>query len=202
MFIEGKRIYLREVTERDVNSTYYAWLCDPEITKYLECRFFPQSMERIREYVDSLKSPDNVFLAIETKEGGVRLGNIRLGPINWIHRFSEIGLIIGEKDYWNKGYGTEAISLVRDYAFSKLSLHKLTAGCYLDNIASIKAFEKAGFVREGLLRCQYLTEWSRYCDEAILGCLADEHPRNPQVLRDNRAGALAFEDYRSCISGA
>ena len=63
---------------------------------------------------------------------------------------------------------------MRDYAFSKLSLHKLTAGCYVTNPASIRAFKKVGFAEEGLLRSQYLTEYGRYTDEVVLGCLADE----------------------------
>ena len=181
MFIEGKRIYLREVTEQDVNSSYYRWMRDPEVTRYLESRYYPQSKADILAYVASLKPPTNVFLAIIAKDPQIHLGNIRLGPVNAFHRFAEVGLLIGERDYWNKGYGTEAITLVRDYAFGKLSLHKLTAGCYASNPASIRAFEKAGFVEEGVLKSQYLTEWSHYTDEVVLGCTRDE-PRYPEAV--------------------
>ena len=175
MFLEGKRIYLREITQEDVADNYYDWMSDPEVTKYLESRYWPQSKERIAEYIASMKPPENIFLAIISKEiPGRHIGNIRLS-INLFHRFAEIGLIIGIKSLWGKGYGTEAISLVRDYAFGKLSLLKLTAGSYVTNTASIKAFKKAGFVEEGLLRKQYHTEYGKRTDEVVLGCLAEEY---------------------------
>ena len=176
MFLEGKRIYLREVTQDDIGNMYHSWLADNEVTKNLECRYFPQSIDNIRAYVSSMKAPDNTLFAIIVKEAGdIHIGNIRLGPVSWQHRFAGIGLLIGNKQFWGKGYGTEAISLVRDYAFGKLSLHKLTAGCYSCNLASVRAFEKAGFVREGLLRRQYYTELGQRTDEVVLGCLADEY---------------------------
>ena len=88
---------------------------------------------------------DNIFLAIVLKDNKKHIGNIKIGPINWYHRLAEIGIMIGEKDCWGKGYAAEAISLLADFAFSKLNLHKLTAGCYEQNQGSLKAFQKAGF---------------------------------------------------------
>ena len=173
-FIEGERIYLREVRPSDVNENYYRWMNDPEVTRYLESRFYPNSMEGLREYVaGKLGDRDNVFLAIVLKEGDRHIGNIKLGPINWIHRFAKIGILIGGKDCWGKGYATEAIRLVVDYAFGVLNLHKLTAGCYNLNQGSIKAFQKAGFVIEGV-RKQHCHCGSGYIDTVLLGILRSE----------------------------
>lgn len=168
-FIEGKRIYLREVRLSDVNEDYYKWLNDNELSQYLETKFFPQSMELIEEYVANiLGSRDNSFLAIIEKERDKHIGNIKLGSINWIHRFADISLFIGDKEVWGKGYGTEAIKLVVDYAFNRLNLHRLQAGIYDGNIASIKAFQKAGFKEEANFKEKRFYNGS-YMDEKIYG---------------------------------
>jgi len=168
-FICGERIYLREVRPSDVNESYYQWMNDSEVTQYLETRFYPNSMESLREYVTSkLGDRDNVFLSIILKENEQHIGNIKLGPINWIHRFADVGLLIGEKSCWGKGYATEAISLVTKYAFNTLNLHRLTAGCYETNMGSAKAFLKVGWKQEGLRIARFYCNGS-YTNEIILG---------------------------------
>lgn len=173
-FLAGERIYLREVRPSDVNDNYYRWMNDPEVTQYLESRFYPNSLEGLREYVASkLGDRDNVFLAIVLKDGDRHIGNIKLGPINWIHRFADVGILIGEKDCWGKGYATEAIRLVVDYAFRVLNLHKLTAGCYELNQDSIKAFQKAGFAVEGIRKYHFYYK-GVYIDDILLGMINPE----------------------------
>lgn len=168
-FLEGEHIYLREVHPSDVNENYYRWMNDPEVTRYLESRFYPNSVEGLREYVNGkLSDHDNVFLAIVLKDGDRHIGNIKLGPINWVHRFGDIGILIGEKDCWGKGYATEAIRLVVDYAFRSLDLHKLTASCYDPNRSSVKAFQKAGFDIEGARKAHFYHD-GRYVDDILLG---------------------------------
>jgi RimJ/RimL family protein N-acetyltransferase len=157
-FIEGRRIYLREVRLEDVGETYHRWMNDPEITRYLESRFFPNSLHSLREYVQGkLNDHSDVFLAIVLKQDDRHIGNIKLGPINWIHRFADVGLLIGEKDCWGQGYATDAIRLVTRYAFRTLNLHSLTAGCYASNQGSARAFLKAGWYQAGQRRsCLFL----------------------------------------------
>ena len=168
-FLSGERIYLRGVRLSDVNDCYYGWMNDPEITQFLESRFQPNSIESIQEYVKSkLGSPNEIFLSIVLLQDHRHIGNIKLGPMDWIHRRGDIGIIIGEKDCWGKGYAVEAIELVVDHAFRSLNLHKLTAGCYANNPASIRCFEKAGFEREAVRRshCYYQ---GKYIDVLELG---------------------------------
>lgn len=158
-FITGKHIYLRDVRLSDVNENYYRWMNDPEVIKYIESRFFPVSIEALEEYVkEKDKDKDSIFLAIIYKENQKHIGNIKLGPINRIHRLADIGIIIGEKDYWGKGCAAESIRLISNYAFRTLNLHKLTAGCYKGNVASGKAFEKAGFIKEGVRKAHVFSE--------------------------------------------
>jgi ribosomal-protein-alanine N-acetyltransferase len=173
-FIEGNGIYLREVRASDVNENYYRWMNDPEVTQYLETRYIPQSMENIRRYVERMEGKtDEIFLAICLKESDQHIGNIKLGPINWIHRFADISLVIGEKEFWGKGLASEAIRLLAKFAFNILNLQKLKAGYYEKNIGSKKAFEKVGFKIEGVLRKQWQIG-EKLQDEILLGLLRDE----------------------------
>ncbi|MBI3803045.1 MAG: GNAT family N-acetyltransferase [Nitrospirae bacterium] len=170
-FLEGKRIYLREVRSSDVNERYHRWMNDPEVTQFLESRFFPNSLEKLQEYVSGKQGDrDNIFLAIILKEGERHIGNIKLGPIEWIHRIADIGVLIGEKDCWGKGYATEAIHLISDYAFNVLNLHKVNAGCYGTNEGSARAFQKAGFVVEGVRKGQFYAN-GLYVDDILLGLI-------------------------------
>lgn len=177
-FIEGKQIYLREVRISDVNENYYRWLNDSEVNRYLETRYIPRSIQNIREFVEKMDgNPDEIFLAICLKENDLHIGNIKLGPINWIHRFADISLLIGEKAYWGKGIATEAIMAVTRFAFDVLNLNKLQAGCYSKNIGSAKAFIKTGFTQEGVLKNHWIVS-GEYQDEIILGLCGSEWRKN------------------------
>lgn len=172
-FIEGERIYLREVRLSDVNENYQRWMNDSETIRFLESRFYPNTLESIREFVESKSSDrDSVLLAIVLKDGDRHIGNIKIGPINWIHRLADIGLMVGEKDCWGKGYATEAIGLVTDYGFKTLNLHKITASCYGSNQGSAKAFLKVGFFEEGIRKSHSFSD-GRYEDVILLGKIAE-----------------------------
>lgn len=152
-FIDGKRIYLREVREEDVGETYYAWMNDKEINQYMETRYYPQGMEALRDYLKSHRQKaDEPWFAICLQDTGQHIGNIKLGPINFHHRTADVSYFIGEKDCWGKGYATEAIGLVVRFAFEVLDLYKVNAGTYARNVGSQRALEKNGFVREGVFK--------------------------------------------------
>lgn len=173
-FMEGEHIFLREVRREDVNEDYYHWMNDNEITRYTESRFYPYSMNQLQEYVVSLDGKrESVFLAIIEKSSGQHIGNIKLGNIDWLHRRADVGVIIGAKNCWGKGYASEAIVLLSEYAFRKLNLHKLWAGCYANNTGSIKAFKKAGFHEEAVQRKHYYYDGD-YIDLVLLGKFSGE----------------------------
>ena len=160
--LQSKRITLRAIEAEDINHTYLGWMNDPSVNRYLETRFMPQSIRTIRTYWEKHKDDEsNPWFAICTDGGNKHIGNIKLGPISWIHRRADISLFIGEPTYWGKGYGSEAIGLVRDWAFEELNLQKLNAGIYSNNVGSRNAFEKCGFVLEGTLKDNAISEGKR-----------------------------------------
>jgi RimJ/RimL family protein N-acetyltransferase len=149
---------------------------DPEVTRYLESRFYPNSVESLQEYVKGkIGDPNNVFMAMVLKANDAHIGNIKLGPIDWIHRLADIGVMIGDKSSWGKGYASAAIRMICDYGFHTLNLHKLTAGCYVSNLGSLKAFQKNGFQVEGV-RKQHAFLDGGYEDVQILGLINPRHP--------------------------
>lgn len=166
--LESSRLYLRDVSVADVAGEYEAWMNDPEVVAQTESRFRPVSRHALEDYVRSLTGKrDVVFCAIVLKENNRHIGNIKLGPVNWVHRFGDIGIIIGAKDLWGKGYASEAIGLMVDYAFGTLNLHKVTASCYATNEASRRAFLRAGFVEEGR-RISHFYQSGGYVDSVLL----------------------------------
>jgi len=179
-FLEGKRVYLRKIRVDDVNEAYFRWMNDSTVNQFLESRFYPHSLETLKDYVSGkVNDENNAFFAIILKEDDRHIGNIKLGPINTIHRFADIGILIGEKDCWGKGYATEAIHLIVKYAFDKLNLNKVTAGCYAPNKGAIEAFKKANFSQEGIRKnhCYYN---GKYVDDILLGLVRSKSkfPKN------------------------
>jgi ribosomal-protein-alanine N-acetyltransferase len=153
MKIIGERIYLKLLSPDDVSEKYWQWMQDPEILQYLESRWRPHTMEDLRNYVRTVNDGMNNFMfGIYLIENSEHIGNIKIEGINHIHRFGDLGLIIGEKGQWGKGYAVEAIRLATQYAFEELNLNTVTAGIYVNNVGSFKAFIKAGYVQIGIMK--------------------------------------------------
>jgi [ribosomal protein S5]-alanine N-acetyltransferase len=158
----------------DVSETYVCWLNDPEVVRFTEARHQTHTLESIRAYVASCAaSTKDHLLGIFELESGRHVGNIKVGPVNPYHRCASVGLIIGEKDRWGRGYATEVISLASRFGFSVLGLHKLTAGIIAGNSPSQKAFERNGFRVEGIRRKQNFCD-GEWRDEIIVGLLTEE----------------------------
>ncbi len=173
-FMVGASVSLMPFSHDYLTEDYFRWMNDGEIVRYTESRFNPNSRERLRKYIDHvLEKPDTIMFAIVENENGIHVGNISLCFINRLHRFADVALIIGRKDFWGRGIATEAVSLVKEYAFKYQNLRKLTASCYADNKGSIRAFEKAGFHQEAVRKAQWFFE-GYYVDDIMLACFLDD----------------------------
>lgn len=172
--VEGQKIVLRCVRLADANRRYCAWLNDPVVNRQTESRYVKTTLCDLKKYVGAAsKSPGNFFFAIIEKKTGRHVGNIKIDSIVtpwWDHRLGEVGLIIGEKSCWGKGYATEAIRLVMRFAFERAGLHKLTAQCYATNLGSAKAFLRAGFIQEGVRRSHVFFH-GKYVDLLLFGVM-------------------------------
>lgn len=165
------RVALRPLTVEDVGPHYVGWLADPEVNRYLESRFAEQTPAVVRAFVEQNTSRDDVlFLAIVDRESGRHIGNVKVGPVHPHHGTADLGILIGEKGYWGKGYATEAIRLATTLAFERPQIRKLTASCYGDNVGSARAFERAGWTREGRRPAQFLADGEPQ-DQVLFGIL-------------------------------
>ena len=142
-----------------VTETYVGWLNDPEVNLYLESRFVAQDIRSVSAFAErALADARVLFLGIRSHDLGRHVGNIKLAGIDRRHGLGEVGIMIGDRQAWGRGVGSEAIRCVAEIAKHELGLRKLTAGCYASNVGSARAFEKAGFHVEGRRPKHFLLE--------------------------------------------
>lgn len=149
------RVYLRPMTEEDVTDRYIAWFRDSQVIEFLDSSNF-EKHETIAYLKLGNETRAYFMNAIIDRETGLHIGNLKIGPINWKHRFSDLITVIGDRDFWGKGYATDAIRQGIALAFEKYDLRKLSAGISSSNTGSLKAYTRAGFVVEGTLKGQFL----------------------------------------------
>ena len=160
--MEGGQILLRDLRPSDVTQAYVEWMNDPDVVQYTESRFARHTLQTIRDFVQGFsESPTSILFGIFSKEEGLHIGNIKLGPVNWYHGLADLALIVGNKNFWGRGIAAEAIAMATRYAFDELRLCKVTAGCYSTNMASEKTFLKAGFRVEAVRPLHYVCDGLR-----------------------------------------
>ena len=168
MGVKENRLVLKILYPENVTQNYLGWMQDEDITQFMECRGKTYALVELKDYTRMVDESHNDFLfGIYTSSDNVHIGNIKIGEINQLHKFGNLGLMIGEKKYWDKGYGTEAVKLATEYAFHKLRLNKLLAGIYENNTGCYKAFLKAGYNEVGRLKKHRLHK-DEYVDQIIM----------------------------------
>lgn len=156
----SERFLYKTLNKDDVVEKYVDWLNDPEINRYLETRFVCQTIKSCNEFVNKMKESHEDYL-FGIYDGNEHIGNIKLGFINSYHESAQLSLFIGEKSYWKKGVATEAIRALTKWGMTQLKLKKIEAGCYEENMGSLKAFLKTGYTVEGYLRKSVVSEKRR-----------------------------------------
>lgn len=134
--IVGERVYLSPINVEDVEK-YTEWVNDLDVTINLIIAPNVYSLEKEREALIRLNKEGYNF-AIVTLDKDELIGNCGLIDVNLIHRTAEAGIFIGNKNYWNKGYGTEAMNLLLDYGFNLLNLNNIMLRVYSFNKSLIK----------------------------------------------------------------
>jgi [ribosomal protein S5]-alanine N-acetyltransferase len=146
----SERLFLRKISKEDIDKGYLKWMNDDEVLSLTGSRGKKYSKEDLSSYIDIHNNDkDFVFLAIVIKDDLRYIGNIKIGPIDRETNIGDLGIIIGEKNIWGKGFGAEAIRLFVSYIFKTQNLNKISAGFFSGNEASKKAFLKSGFTITG-----------------------------------------------------
>lgn len=80
------------------------------------------------------------------------IGNSGFHNLNWRSSNAELGIFIGDKSFWDQGYGTEVMGMLLKHGFSTMNLYRISLRVFEDNPRAIRSYEKAGFVHEGRMR--------------------------------------------------
>ncbi len=145
----GAKINLRSVERSDL-PTFLKWINDPEVTRYLLINP-PFSMEMEEAWYRRHLEEGTMVYCIETKEGRL-IGNIGLLNLDWKDRRVDLGIVIGEKDCWSQGYGSDAIETLLRFLFEELNLNRVFLFADAENTRAIRCYQKCGFRQEGVFR--------------------------------------------------
>jgi RimJ/RimL family protein N-acetyltransferase len=149
-----QKLRLRPLEREDL-PVFVRWFSDPEVLEYLGLHN-PISMAREEKWFDKvLAAPEDEHpYVIEVEEKGEWriIGNMSFFDLNTTDRGAEIGIVIGDKASWSRGYGTDAMRAMVRRGFNDLGLHRIYLHVFAENTRGIRCYEKVGFVREGLLR--------------------------------------------------
>jgi len=174
--ITGKTGRLRAIEREDI-ARCVRWLNDAEVIENLLMNYPLSHMAEEKWFERQLEIPptSGQVLAIETMVGDewVHIGNCGLHEVEPVNNAAEFGIMIGEKEFWNKGLGREATKLILKHGFENLNLNRIYLYVFETNPRAIKAYEAAGFVKEGVLR-QGVYKNGRYIDVILMSILHSE----------------------------
>jgi RimJ/RimL family protein N-acetyltransferase len=171
--INGGKIYLTELDFAN-SETIRAWLNDPEVYKYLMVGHTPISKDEERRYYEAhASSSDSRNFEIHVAEDGRYIGNVGVSDIHLVHRRAELGIAIGSKQDWGKGYGFDAIVTCLRYAFDTLGLHTVKIRAHEDHARALALYRRVGFVEVGCERETVFQE-GRFADYLVLDIIDRE----------------------------
>ena len=145
--LEGECVYISPMNPEDAE-IYAKWLNNSNINQYLSVHNALISVQGEEDYLNKF-CKEEFHLVIIKKDNDELIGNIGLEGIDYKNGTAELGIFIGEESCLGKGYGTEAIKLLTDYAFKELRLHSIYLRTYDFNERAQKSYEKCGFKEFG-----------------------------------------------------
>lgn len=168
--LSSERLYLKKLSIDQIDDRFMTWFADENLMKYYtNSKKVITKESLVASIEEGEKAGNNYTYGIFYKENDSCIGTIKLGPINIPHKISDLVVLIGDNDYHGKGLAVEAIRLGNKLAFEKYDIRKLFGGMYENNIASIKAYTRAGWVEEGRLKGHYY-ENGKPLDRILVGC--------------------------------
>jgi diamine N-acetyltransferase len=172
----GERILLRPFSKRDLPHIQ-RWSTDAELRKLIGEVAPMSEAEAEKFYKDLRADKDRIWFVIVLKRNNRVIGEAGLLRMFRPWRNTDMTIIIGEKDAWGKGYGTEAGHLLLDYAFNRLGFHRISIGVVGFNKRALRFWESLGFKKEGVERDEYFYD-NVYSDGIMMSILENEFRKN------------------------
>lgn len=176
--ILGQRVRLRPV-EKDDLPRFVKWFGDPEVRAHVNMHLPLSQVQEEKWFERNQQAGDTQTWAIDAQPADmavgpwVHIGSVGFHAIEWRHRAAEVGIAIGARDYWNRGYGTDAMQTVVAFGFYTLNLHRIWLRVFADNTRAIRCYEKVGFQHEGRLRQDNFSNGA-YRDTLLMGVLRSD----------------------------
>jgi len=180
-FLTGERLYLRPIEAEDL-PFIRRWANDPEVRR-LTGEALPMSKAGADEFLERVRQDkERVWFVVVLKENDCVIGEAGLLRMFHPWRNTDLSIIIGDKEAWGKGYGTQAILLLLDYAFGYLGFHRVSVGVVGFNERALRFYEKVGFKKEGVQRDGYYYDHA-FHDFVMMSILEDEFRQLHKVDR-------------------
>jgi len=190
--INSERLRLRAAERTDI-PMFVRWISDPEVTQHLLIRL-PLSLAEEEiwfEHMLARPAAQHVYVVeakVDSAPGSaepqwVPIGNTAFIDIMDIDRCAEVGIMLGEKTWWNKGYGTETMRAMLRHGFETLNLHRIWLQVFADNKRGMRAYEKAGFRHEGIFREAHY-QAGKYHDVFLMSVLRQEWDSTTKLKGD------------------
>lgn len=176
--LHGERIRLRAAEKEDV-TLFLGWINDDEVTENLELIYPISSAEEEQWYDDMFAKPAAEHVMVieieptSQEENFIPIGTCQFFKFDWRNRSAEIWIMIGEKSYWDQGFGTETMHLLLKHGFNTLNLHRIGLQVFAHNRRGIHVYEKVGFKFEGKLRQAHYLH-GKYIDVHLMSVLKNE----------------------------
>lgn len=170
----GEKVKLRAYKREDVTRAC-EFVNDSEVKSHLVSDIpYPTMFEQELKWIEEqINLKDGYNFAIEALENNKYIGGCGVFRIDWLNRTANVGIMIGDKDYWSKGYGTDAMKVLIKFIFEQMNLNKIKLNVFGFNKRAMKCYEKCGFKVEGTLR-QELFRDGQYHDVYAMALLKKE----------------------------
>jgi RimJ/RimL family protein N-acetyltransferase len=183
--LRGTWVRLTALTLDDI-PILVGWYQDTEFLRLFDSRpAYPKSPAQLGQWLEELHKEKNTFVfGVHLVHSDELIGYLELDEIDWQHGVCGLGVGIGDRTKWGRGYGGEAVRLAIGFAFDELNLHRVQVTVFDYNARSIALFERLGFQREGTIR-EFLQRSGKRHDMILYGVLRQEWEA---LQRANRPG--------------
>lgn len=173
--LTGKKVRLICIDPKTMAPLFTKWAHNSNYLRLLDwdparIHSAKATQEWIEKHIDDVLSYE---FAIQLSENDAIIGTTGLDGVSINHQHAFVGIGIGEEEYWNKGYGTDAMETLLRYAFEELNLYRVTLNVFAYNQRAIRSYQKVGFRTEGNLRQGLLRDGTRW-DVIYMGILRHE----------------------------
>lgn len=177
MILQSNDIFLRPLTNIDINAKYISWFADPIVTRFLEARNI--SIEDSKKYLQNgIETGLYYIFAICINRSNLHIGNVKIGPIKRQEGVSDLVTVLGDRKYWGQGIASIAIQKAIEIGFKEAKIRKFSASINSLNIGSIRAYLKGGFKEEAVISNYFYNDINNektFSDKVFVGIENDNY---------------------------